>query len=45
MNKHNVKQHQNSDTKAGNRETQQNYPLGTASNELLGGGGGVTLSF
>ena len=36
MNKHKVKRHRNSDTKTGNREPQQNYRLGTVSNELLG---------
>ena len=36
MNKHKVKRHRNSDTKAGNREPQQNYRLVTVSNELLG---------
>ena len=34
-NKHKVKQHQNSDTKTGNRESHQNRHLGTTSNELL----------
>ena len=34
MNTHKVKRHRNSDTK--NREPQQNYRLGTFSNELLG---------
>ena len=38
MNKRNVKRHRNSDTKTGNREPQQNYRLGTVSNELLGFG-------
>ena len=40
MNKHKVKRHRNSDTKLGKREPQQNNPLGSVSNELLGGGGG-----
>ena len=31
--KHKVKHHQNSDTKTGNREPQQNHHLGTVSNE------------
>ena len=34
-----MKRHRNSDTKTGNREPQQNYRLGTISNELRGGGG------
>ena len=38
MNTHKVKRHRNSDTKTGNREPQQNYRLGTVSDELLGGG-------
>ena len=38
MNTRKVKRHRNSDTKTGNREPQQNYRLGTASIELLGGG-------
>ena len=32
-----VKRHRNSDTKTGNRDPQQNYHLGTVSNEFLGG--------
>ena len=36
MNKGKVKRHRNSDTKAGNREPQHNYCIGTVSNELLG---------
>ena len=32
-----VKRDRNSDTKTGNREPEQNYRLGTVSNELLGG--------
>ena len=36
MNTHKVKRHRISDTKTGNREPQQNYRLGTVSNELLG---------
>ena len=40
MNTRKVKRHQNSDTKTGKREPQQNYRLETVSNELLGGGGG-----
>ena len=40
MSKHKVKHHQNSDTKAGNREPHQNHRLGTVNNELLDGGGG-----
>ena len=39
MNTCKVKRHQNSDTKTGNREPQQNYRLETVSNESLGGGG------
>ena len=35
MNKHKVKHHRNSDTKKGNRQPQENYLLGTVSNELL----------
>ena len=31
-----MKRHRNSGTKTGNREPQQNYRLGTVSNELLG---------
>ena len=38
MNTRKVKHHRNTDTKTGNRELQQNYRFGTASNELLGGG-------
>ena len=38
MNTHKVKRHQNSVTKTGNIEPQQNYRLGTVSNELLEGG-------
>ena len=37
INTHKVKRHRNSDTKTGSREPQQNYRLGTVSNELLGG--------
>ena len=37
MNKHKVKRHRNSDTKTGKREPQQNYRIGTVSNEFLGG--------
>ena len=37
MSIHKVKRHRNSDTKTGNIEPQQNYRLGTGSNELLGG--------
>ena len=45
-----MKRHQNSDSKTGNREPQQNYRLGTVSNELLGGlntsyGANLALSF
>ena len=37
MDKHKVKRHRDSDAKIiGNREPQQNYRLGTVSNELLG---------
>ena len=36
MNTRKVKRHRNSDIKTGNREQQQNYRLGTVSNELLG---------
>ena len=36
INTHNVKRHRNSDTKTGNKDPQQNYRLGTVSNELLG---------
>ena len=35
--KYKVKRHRNSDTKTGNREPQQNYRIGTVSNELLEG--------
>ena len=38
MNTRKVKRHRSSDTKKGNREPQQNYRIGTVSNELLGGG-------
>ena len=39
MNTHNVTHHRNYDTKLGtdNREPQQNYRIGTVSNDLLGG--------
>ena len=36
MNTRKVKRYRKSDTKTGNREPQQNYRLGTVSNELLG---------
>ena len=36
MNTRKVNRHRNSNTKAGNREPQQNYGLGTICNELLG---------
>ena len=36
MNTRKVKRHRNPDTKTGNIEPQQNYRLGTVSNELLG---------
>ena len=36
INTHKVKRHRNSYTKTGNIEPQQNYRLGTVSNELLG---------
>ena len=39
MDTNKVKIHRNSDTKTGNREPQQNYRLGTVSNELPGVGG------
>ena len=39
MNTRKVKRHRNSDTKTGKRGPQQNYRLGTASNNLRGGGG------
>ena len=51
INTHTVKRHQTSDTpKTGNREPQQNYCIGTVSNELLGGlnmfyGTNLALSF
>ena len=50
MDTHKVKRHKNSDTKTGNREPQQNYRIGTVSNELLGGlnmfyGANLALSF
>ena len=32
-----VKHQRNSDAKTGNREPQQNYRIGTVSNELFGG--------
>ena len=35
MNTRMVKRHRNSDTKTGKREPQQNYHLGTVSNEYL----------
>ena len=35
INKHTVSRYRNSDPKKGNREQQQNYRLGTVSNELL----------
>ena len=37
MNTRKVKRHLNSDTKTGNKEPQQNYRLGTVSNDLLRG--------
>ena len=40
-----MKHHQNSDTRTGNREPQQNYRLGMVSNELRRGGGGVNYFF
>ena len=50
MNAHKMKRHRKSVTKTGNREPQQNYRLGTVSNELLGDlnmlyGANVTTSF
>ena len=39
MNKHKMKRQRNTDTKTGNRESQQNYRLGMVSNKLPGGGG------
>ena len=51
MNTRKVKRHRNCDTKAGNREPQQNYRLGTVTIELLEGGlnkfyrPNLTLSF
>ena len=52
MSTHKVKRDRNAHTKkTGNREPQQNYPLGTVSNELHGGGlnifygANLTLSF
>ena len=41
MNTRNVNRCRNSDTKTGNRDSQQNYCLGTVSNESLVGGGGL----
>ena len=38
-----MKRQQNNDTKTGNRESQGNYRLGTVSNGLMGGGGGLKL--
>ena len=38
MNPRKLKRCRNSDTKTGNREPQQNYHLGTVSNDILGGG-------
>ena len=40
-----VKRHRNSDIKTDNRVPQQNYRIGTVSNELLGGGGGGVLNY
>ena len=43
MNKHKVKYHRNYDTKTGNRESHQNFRLGTVSNKITGGVKGIKL--